>query len=342
MRTPITSRKPGRSADSLSPAPIGFRWPFRRRAPTPGVRHAARYEGVLGTALELQILADTPQSGTTAEAAVLVEIDRLERVFSAYHADSELRRWQETHDTDEAVSPELAAGLQAAETWRQRTDNAFHPAVEALTHLWREGAERGEAPDGDALERMVTELRTPLWDVDATRQTARRRTRLPITLNALAKGFIIDAACGMAMRQPGVRAALVNIGGDIRHAGDSPVPVAVADPFAPQDNAAPLATVRVVSQGVATSGNYRRGFRVGDRWHSHLLDPRTGYPAENVVSASVIADSAQMADVLTTAFSVMRPEESLRLADGLPGVGALIVTQDGVRHANGAWRKHAL
>ncbi len=308
--------------------------------PAPDARHLARYEGVLGTSLELQLLVGVPGDGRAAEGAVLAEVDRLERIFSAYRADSELRRWQGTHATAEAVSPELAAVLAAAEAWRRRTDNAFHPAVEALTRLWRAGEGHGEAPGEDSLARVVAELNGPLWDVDEARRTARRRTRLPVTLNAVAKGFIIDAACGTAMRQPGVRAALVNIGGDIRHAGERPVPVTVADPFAPQDNAPPLATVRLGNQGLATSGDYRRGFQIGPRWYSHLLDPRTGRPAGDVVSASVIADTAEIADVLATAFSVMQPDESLWLADSLPGVAALIVTRGQAVRSNKRWRKH--
>jgi len=162
-----------------------------------------------------------------------------------------------------------------------------------------------------------------------------------VTLNAIAKGYILDRVCVTAMQQPGVQAVLVNIGGDIRHLGVSPVPVHIADPFAPQENAVPISTVRLQNQGVATSGNYRRGFRIGERWYSHLLDPRTGYPVERVVSASVVAESALLADVLTTAFSVMQPEESLRLADSLPGVATLLVSQNGEIDANTLWHAYA-
>jgi thiamine biosynthesis lipoprotein len=306
------------------------------------VNHRTQYECVLGTSLEIQILADTLSACCAAEAAVLAEIDRQEGIFSAYRLESELCRWQETHDDPIPISPELAAVLQAAEEWRSRTGGAFHPATEALTRLWREGAERDETPDGDALRRVVAELSVPLWDVDQARLTARHWTRLPVTLNAIAKGHIIDAACRTAMRQPGVEAALINIGGDIRHAGGKPVLAAITDPFAPQDNAPPLTAVRLGDQGLATSGEYRRGFRIGGRWHSHLLDPRTGYPAGDVVSASVIADSAENADALATAFSVMRPDESLRLADGLPGTGVLIVTRERQIRSNAFWRKHSL
>lgn len=312
----------------------------KRSSPAPVARHLARYEGVLGTSLELQLLVGTPEAGRSAEGAVLAEIDRLERIFSAYRAGSELRRWQETHITAETVSPELAAVLAVAEDWRRQTHNAFHPAVEALTRLWRAGETRGQVPDDEALGRVLAALNGPLWDVDEARGTALRRTCLPVTLNAIAKGFIIDAACGTAMRQPGVRAALVNVGGDVRHAGEKPTHAAVADPFVPEDNAPPLAVVRLWNQGLATSGGYRRGFQIGPNWYPHLIDPRTGHPVGGVVSASVIADTAERADVLATAFSVMGPDESLRLADTLPSVGVLIVTQDRQTRSNAFWRKH--
>ena len=305
------------------------------------VRHLARYERVLGTSLELQILADARETGRAAEQGVLREVDRLEDIFSAYRAGSELCRWQQTYGAAEPVSLELATVLHAAEFWRQRTDNAFHPAVEALTRLWRDGAEQGTEPCIDRLQQTVEAMRLPLWEVDLAQQTACRWTRLPVTLNAIAKGYILDRACAAAMQSPGVQAALVNIGGDICHIGKSPVPVHILDPFSPQDNAVPLDTVRLQNRGIATSGNYRRGFQIGERWYSHLLDPRTGLPVETVLSASAIAESALLADVLTTAFSVMQPEESLRLADSLPDVAALLVSQNREIHANARWRNRS-
>ena len=315
------------------------RWK-RRFTPAP-VRHSACYERVLGTSLELQILAESAERGRAAERVVLQEIDRLEAIFSAYRPDSELRRWQRTQISPESVSSELATVLQAAELWRQRTENAFHPGVEALTQLWREGAERGEEPSEERLLERLDEMRSPLWEVDTARQIARRLTHLPVTLNAIAKGYILDCACEMAMRQPGVQAALLNIGGDIRHLGEKPVPIHIADPFSPQENAIPMDTVLLQNRGIATSGNYRRGFQIGERHYSHLLDPRTGYPVEAVLSASVIAESALLADVLTTAFSVMRPEESLRFANGLPDVATLLVSQGRANERNAAWRQRS-
>ena len=174
----------------------------------------------MGTSLELQIVAESRERGQAAEAAALREIDRLEEVFSAYNPNSELCRWQKTIGPA-TVSPELAQVLLAAEDWRQRTDNAFHPAVESLTRLWRDASEHGTEPDTEVLAQTVREMQTPLWDVDTKLLTATRRTRLPVTLNAIAKGFIVDRACFVASEQAGVRAVLVNIGGDICQRGGS-------------------------------------------------------------------------------------------------------------------------
>jgi thiamine biosynthesis lipoprotein len=305
-------------------------------------RHQAHYEGVLGTSLELQFVGATDADGERAERAALGEIDRLEEIFSAYRPTSELSRWQETLGEPVAVSPELARVLAESERWRVRTAGAFNPAVEAFTRLWKEHAALGRMVEEAALSPLRAQLASPLWSVDAAGGTARRLTRLPVTLNAIAKGFIIDAACDRAFECGGVREALVNIGGDLRHRGEKGVAVAVTDPFADAENAPPLCVVRLRGEGMATSGNYRRGFRVGERWLSHVIDPRTGSPVDRVVSASVIAPSAALADVLATALSVLPPDEGLALVETLPDIASLSVTADGARAASAGWERRTI
>ncbi|RYG53762.1 FAD:protein FMN transferase, partial [bacterium] len=84
-------------------------------------------------------------------------------------------------------------------------------------------------------------------------------------------------------------------------------------------------------------GNYRRGFQVGKKWYSHLLDPRTGRPVESAVGVSVVAPCAATADVLATVFSVLSPAESLEMSKLWPGTGALLITENGERFSNDTW-----
>lgn len=264
-------------------------------------RHVARYERVLGTSMELQVVG-TPDAATQAEVAALVEIDRLEAIFSVYRENSEFARWERTFDEDVPVSSELAEVLVAAEFWREATDGAFDPVM---------------AHGGG-----------PRWSLKG--ETARRLTPRKASLHALAKGFIVDRAAQAARETKGVEAVMLNVGGDLRHLGPDPVEVAVADPFAPHENAEPLARIAIRDAGVATSGTYRRG--------PHLIDPRTGEPARHLASATVVAASTADADALATACFVLSPQEGLALADRL-GAALLLVLPDRKRRTSRAWRR---
>ncbi|BCM93015.1 FAD:protein FMN transferase [Abditibacteriota bacterium] len=299
----------------------------------------AYFEGVLGTSLELQVVAESKSGGQGAEAVALAEIDRLEAIFNAYRPDSELRRWQETHNEEVSVSPELAGLLLAGEQWRTRTAGAFNPAVEAFTRLWADHAKRNTPVTASEIAPLLAALEGPLWEVDPTRGLACRLTTLPVTLNSIAKGFIIDAACEIAFACPDVHEVLLNIGGDLRHSGSKPVPVAIADPRSDAENAEPADRIQLFNGGIATSGNYRRGFQIGERWYSHVLDPRSGRPVEDLIGVSVLAPDATTADVLATAFSVLKPVHSLELADSLGNIGVLLIAADGTRHSNAFWEQ---
>ena len=315
--------------------PIG--WLRARLRSVQPITWTVHRERVLGTSLELQIRADGEVAARQAETVALAEITRLEAVFSSFSETSELRRWQQTLGVPERLSTELLEVLQAGERWRAHTEDAFHPGTEALTRQWRLAAERGKLPSEAELQRLTAELTEPLWRVDMAGLTATRLRDLPINLNAIAKGYIVDRACERAVAQPGVRQALLNLGGDLRVIGPEGVGVGIADPEHDADNAPPLARIRLSNGAVATSGGYRRGVRVGERWHSHLLDARTGWPAEHVASASVVAGNAMDADVLATAFSVLQLEESLALAASLPGVACLLVSQKGEVQRSSSW-----
>lgn len=304
--------------------------------------HVTHLEGVLGTSCQFKFTAASRKQALQAEQAALAEIDRLEAVFSAYAPGSELAAWQKTQGQMVPISPELAEVLQAAECWRQRTNGAFNPAVEALTRLWTQHARLDTPPDDATLAEIRGQMQDALWQVNGDSGMARRETRLPVTLNAIAKGFIIDRAAARALEAPGVSAAVVNIGGDIRHLGEKPVNAGITNPFVDAENAVPIEAVRLHNQGLATSGNYRRGFRIDGRWYSHVLDPRSGRPVEHLVSVSVFAPDTQTADVLATACCVLSPGESIALADELDGIGVLLIEADGNRISNSLWKQHSV
>jgi hypothetical protein len=113
--------------------------------------------------------------------------------------------------------------------------------------------------------------------------------------------------------------------------------VEISDPKADAENEVPADRLLVGNRAVATSGNYRRGEMINGHWYSHIVDPRTGRPADDIISATVVAPSATDAGALATAFNVLSPAESVQLAAGMPGVDYLIITKSGERIMSRHW-----
>jgi len=299
------------------------------------------HENVLGTSLELRVRAENQASAERAEMRVLGEIDRLDAIFSGYKADSEFRRWQETINTPVNVSPELFHVLKASDRWRDITRGAFDPRVEAISRLWSAGAKKGQVPSEPRRAAIKELTARPAWRLDETAMTAERLSNCPLTLNAIAKGYIVDKAAEAGLDpKDGVLGLMVCVGGDLRVAGDFSRRIGVTDPRRDSETTTPIAHVNLKGRALATSGGYQRGFRIGGEWYSHIIDPRTASPAGKILGSTVIAEHATDADALATAFSVLPVEESLRIAEATPGVDCLIVADDGKVWRSSGWRTY--
>lgn len=307
--------------------------------PSPPEVRVLRHENVLGTSLELRVRSRDATVSTNAEALILGEIDRLARVFSTYSPSSEFSRWQSTRGVAAPVSTELFEVMGLADRWRLATDGAFHPGAAFFGKIWRDAATSGGEPTTTVLADGVRRLRTQPWSLDAAARTALRVGHYPTTLDAVAKGWIIERASQRAWALGGMEGMLLEIGGDLRVLGAWPERIALVDPRHDEENARPLGWVDVQDAALATSGGYRRhvGAPTHDRRRSHIIDPRTGIPAEEVLGATVIAPDGATADALSTSFCVMEPAASLRLADATPGVACLLVLPNGAMATSARW-----
>lgn len=300
--------------------------------------YISHYENVLGTSMELKVAVPTQQASEKAEHAVLAEIDRLSKILSAYDANSEFSRWQKTSNTPVPVSRELFEVLTLFDQWRIRTDGALDASAEVITRVWKQAAKKQQLPTPAELARAVEEVKQPHWRLDAATQTATHLDNAPLMLNSFAKSYIIKHAAEAGRTATGAEAIIVNIGGDIVVSGNTKETVLVSDPKADAENDAPIDSLRISNAAIATSGNYRRGERIDGHWYSHIVDPRTGQPADNILSATVIAPNATDAGALATAFNVMSTTESINLARQLPGIEYLIFTRSGERIESPGWK----
>jgi thiamine biosynthesis lipoprotein len=298
------------------------------------------HEDVLGTSMELRLAADSDEHARRAEERVLREVDRLSAIFSSYDPDSVFSRWLAGPRVPARIAPELFEVLQLCDRWRTASGGAFDPRVEPLMRLWTRCAGEDRTPTPGEIAEARAAMNRPAWRLDPTARTAERLSDIPLTLNAIAKGYIVERACAAAMDEDGVRGVLLNLGGDLRVVGDLDRTIGIADPTSDSETSQPIAYLAVRDKAVSTSGRSQRGFRINGRWYSHKLDPRSGAPVERVACATVIADRSADADALATIFNVLAPEESVRLARSIPGVECLIITTDGRITRSDGWVRY--
>ena len=151
---------------------------------------------------------------------------------------------------------------------------------------------------------------------------------MKITLGGIAKGYAVDQAIA-ALRQRGIKRAIVDAGGDLYALGRPPKrnfwEIGIQNP---RKKGGLMGTIKVRDEAVVTSGQYERFFILGGKRYGQILNPRTGEPVmEGTLSVTVLAKDTMTADGLATAIFVLGPKKGLDLAEHLKGVEAIIVTK---------------
>jgi FAD:protein FMN transferase len=298
------------------------------------------HENVLGTSLELCVRAESQEAARRAEQLVLREIDRLALIFSGYDKGSEFSRWQAAPGGPLRISPELYEVLETSDHWRTTSAGAFDPRVEVLSRLWSRCADSGRLPTHAETTAATALLQAPAWRLGPAPLAAERLSDCPLSLNGIAKGYIVERACDAALDQSaGVSGLLLNVGGDLRVRGEVARTIGMAAPWADSDSSEPFLHIEVKDRSIATSGKSRRGFEINGKWYSHVFDPRSGKPVERVSSVTVVANRGADADALAKICGVLDPQESVRLVQSLADVECLIVLADGQVIRSDGWRR---
>jgi thiamine biosynthesis lipoprotein ApbE len=308
----------------------------------PDVFFNSAYDHVLGTSLGLKIGTGSRAAADRAQLAALREIDRLSRILSSWDSKSEFSQWTRSHGEAIRISPELFDVLGLFDRWRVRTDGAIDPAAQAVIAAWTSAAERQRVPTSGELATALGLVRQPHWRLNMADGTATRLSKTPLVLASFTKSYIMDRAVNAAMQVGGIDAVVLNLGGDIVVRGAVSEPIDIVDPKDNADNGTPLTQILVRDRAVATSGDYRRGVDIDDVHFSHIVDPRTGMPAGDVISSTVVAKNPADAGALATAFSILTPAESQQLAASMQGVDSLdylIVEKNGRRTASAGWNQ---
>jgi thiamine biosynthesis lipoprotein len=257
--------------------------------------------------------------------------DRFPGKGTAAHAGSDVCRINDMAGVKPVrVDADVFAILEMARTCHDLTDGAFDVTIGPVMDLWGFGGKNPHVPG-------ARDIKALLGFVDNSRLVLNRKERtaflakagMSMDLGAVAKGYATEKAL-QVLKRNGITKALIDAGGTIRvlgtNAGNGSWRVGIKNPWKSGDI---LAVLSLEDSAAVTSGNYYRYFEAGGRRYHHLLNPGTGYPATENTSVTVVARDAGLADILSTALFVLKPEKALETAKKLEGVEVFLVTGDG-------------
>jgi FAD:protein FMN transferase len=225
-----------------------------------------------------------------------------------------------------AAPPELMEVLAMARDVSRRTGGAFDVTV-ASVRGWRFRQDDPRMPTAAEVARQLPLVSWQDLVLDGRAGSAfLRRAGMRIDLGGIAKLYILEAGARV-LERAGAARALLNGGGDVVARSDgAPWRVGVRDPRAPERL---LGALEVANGIVASSGDYERYFERGARRYHHVLDPRTGYPADGARGVTLVAERLEAVNGMGVAIMVLGKEEGVRLVEATPGLEALIVGRDG-------------
>ncbi len=291
----------------------------------------------MGTVVAVTALARSRERAEEAIGRAFEEMDRLIAIFSRYEGSSAVSRLNDDGRLDGAP-PEFSRVLSRSLYYNWLSGGAFDMTVEPVVRLFRERFD-GTTPrePGAAEIREALELVGSQHVVVSAHTAHFARPSMGVTLDGIAKGYIVDAIAAELERH-GVGSYLINAGGDIRtrgtKAGRKPWVVAVQDP-AKGGNFPD--TLRLTEGAVATSGSYEIYFERNRLYH-HLVNSRTGRSPDLNASVSVLAPNAMTADALATGVFVMEPRRGVEFVNSLPGCECLVIDKNGRQLRSRGWK----
>lgn len=267
---------------------------------------------------------------THAAGEALDEVDRLEDQMTVYRDDSELAALNRTaFDRPVPVERRLFELLERAVQLNRETEGAFDITASPLVRCWGFFQRKGRVPSESELQEALSRVGSEHLELNAADCSVRfRRPGMEINLGSIGKGYALDRASAV-LGQHGLENFAFHGGRSSALArgnrdGDRGWSVGISNPLFLRNR---LAVVRLQNAALGTSGSGEQFFRSAGRRYGHILDPRTGRPAEGVLSVTAVAPSAAEADALATAFFVLGVEKTAEYCDNHPGVGALVIPQ---------------
>lgn len=286
---------------------------------------------LMGSRFEITVVAkDSTEANNYIDLAV-AEITRIEKLISS---------WDPTSQTSEInrnagikpvkVDEELYNLIGRSVEISKLTDGAFDISFASMDKIWKFDGSMTQMPSKEAIKQSVSKVGYQNIILDPENLTVFLKLEgMKIGFGAIGKGYAADKAKKLLIEK-GVSGGIINASGDMNTWGTQPDgefwKVAITNPM---DKNKAFALLPLNENAVVTSGNYEKYVTFNNIRYTHIIDPRTGYPATGIISATVFAPKAEIADALATSIFVMGKDVGIDFINQLPKIECIIIDEKG-------------
>jgi FAD:protein FMN transferase len=280
----------------------------------------------MGTFVNMALFDPSKDHAQEAMEKAFDEMSRIINILNCHDNATPISFLNRTGSLRE-LPPELYQVLSSSLQFHTATAGAFDITIKPVLELYRESFEKyHNPPEPEQVREALDCVGSQNIELSGDR-VAFRNERMGVTLDGIAKGYIVDRTMDV-LRSSGIKHALINAGGDICVIGSrgdgKPWRIGVQDPVH-RDKC--LETIEMIDGAIATSGNYEVYFDREKLYH-HIITPKLGRPASGASSVSVIASNTMTADALSTSAFVMGVGQGTKFLRSMSGIGGLIVSVD--------------
>jgi len=281
----------------------------------------------MGSRFDITVVAENELQGNNFIDIAVNEISRIEKLISSWDANSQTSEINRNAGIKSVlVDDELFQLIQRCIKISKLTEGAFDISYASMDKVWFFDGSMTEMPTEEAIKNSVSKVGYQNIILDETKQSVFLKLEgMKIGFGAIGKGYAADKAKAL-LQSKGVTSGIVNASGDLDAWGTQPDGkdwmVAIVNPLNKEKI---FSWMPVHNAAVVTSGNYEKYVRFNDVLYTHIIDPRTGYPATGILSATIFTKTAELADALATSIFVMGVDTGLDFVNQLNGVECILV-----------------
>jgi FAD:protein FMN transferase len=286
---------------------------------------------LMGSRFDITLVAaDSAQANTYIDVAV-GEITRIEKLISSWDAHSQTSEINKNAGIKPVkVDSELIGLIERSIAISRLTDGAFDISYASMDKIWKFDGSMTSMPSEQSIKASVAKISYRNIVIDKANGTVFLKMEgMKIGFGAIGKGYAADKAKDLLIKK-GVKAGIINASGDMNTWGKQPNgdewKVAITNPM---DKNKAFALLPITNGAVVTSGDYEKFVTFNGIRYAHIIDPRTGYPSTGIISVTVFAPKAELADALATSVFVMGKTAGLDRINQLPNIECVIIDDKG-------------